>query len=231
MAAPTTDTRATQLEELVAERWSCRAYAPDHVPHDTIETLLRIAQRSASWCNTQPWQVIVTEGAATERFRAALYGHATDSPHVESDYPMPERYEGVYQERRRESGWQLYESVGIEKGDRAASGEQMLKNFDLFGAPHVAIITTDATLGVYGAVDTGLYIGSFLLAAQALGLGAVPQAALATVSPFIREYFQLPDDRQVLVGISFGYPDREHPINGYRTSRATLEEAVRWVRE
>ena len=50
-----------------------------------------------------------------------------------------------------------------------ASAAQTQENFALFGAPHVAILTVDATLGVYGAVDTGLYIGSFLLAAHALG--------------------------------------------------------------
>lgn len=231
MTMSTPDTRAAVFAELMSERWSCRAYEPDPVPHETIEALLGVAQRSASWCNTQPWQVIVTEGAGTARFRAALYGQALHSAGIESDYPMPPRYEGVYLERRRASGWQLYESLGIAHGDREASKLQTLENFDLFGAPHVAIITTDATLGVYGAVDSGIYIGSFLLAAHSLGLGAVPQAALATASPFIREYFDLPDDRRVLAGISFGFPDREHPINTYRTSRAALEDTVRWVSE
>jgi nitroreductase len=33
----------------------------------------------------------------------------------------------------------------------------------------------------------------------------------------------------VLVGISFGYPDLEHPANGYRTARAPLSEVVTWA--
>jgi nitroreductase len=48
-------------------------------------------------------------------------------------------------------------------------------------------------------------------------------------SAFLHEYFSIPDDRKVLVGISFGYPDLEHPANGYRTSRASLDEVVNWV--
>ena len=43
---------------------------------------------------------------------------------MRSDFPFPERYEGVYQDRRRECAWQLYDSVGIARGDRAASAEQ-----------------------------------------------------------------------------------------------------------
>ncbi|MFZ0140221.1 MAG: hypothetical protein WAL70_03985 [Aeromicrobium sp.] len=56
----------------------------------------------------------------------------------------------------RESGWQLYDAVGVAKGDREASALQMLRNFEFFGAPHAAIITTDAELVVYGAIDCGL---------------------------------------------------------------------------
>ena len=230
---------AQVLEQLLVERWSCRAFEPQTVPRPTIERVLSIAQRAASWCNTQPWQVIVTTGEGTERFRAALCIHAEKvrssfsadgiGAGSEPDFPMPERYEGVYRERRRECGWQLYNAVGIARGDREASARQALKNFELFGAPHTAIITTDAGQGLYGAVDTGLYVGAFLLAAQSLGLGAIPQAALARYGPFIRKYFSIPDDRKVLLGISFGYPDRQHPANAYRTSRADISEVVQWV--
>ena len=89
---------------------------------------------------------------------------------------------------------------------RSASAEQAAKNFELFGAPHVAIVTTETALGVYGAVACGLYVQSFLLAAQSLGVGAIPQAALAIDSTFVREYFDLPDTRRVVCGISFGWP-------------------------
>jgi hypothetical protein len=42
-------------------------------------------------------------------------------------------YTCVHLGRRCESGWQLYEAVGIARGDRAASAEQASKNFELFG--------------------------------------------------------------------------------------------------
>ncbi|MFV2216999.1 nitroreductase family protein, partial [Actinomadura sp. LOL_016] len=147
------------------------------------------------------------------------------------DIPMPQQYKGVHLERRRESGWQLYEAVGVARGDREASARQAFKNFELFGAPHAAVITVDADQGPYAVLDTGVYVANFLLAAHSLGLGAIPQAALATYSSFIRDYFAIKDDRSVLLGISFGYPDPDHPANGYRTSRAPLDQAVHWVRD
>ncbi|MET9249627.1 nitroreductase family protein [Nonomuraea sp. NPDC003709] len=106
-----------------------------------------------------------------------------------------------------------------------------VKNFELFGAPHVAVIAVDTSQGTYGVLDTGVYVGNFLLAAESLGLGAIPQAALATYSLFVRDFFAIPEDRSVLLGISFGKPDRDHPANSYRTRRASLTEAVRWARD
>ena len=107
----------------------------------------------------------------------------------------------------------------------------MLKNFSLFGAPHVAIVTTDRNLGIYGAIDCGLFVQSFLLAAQSRGIGAIPQAAMASQAPFIRDYFGIPDERLVLLGISFGYQDRSDPANEFRTTRQAVDDIIAWAGE
>jgi nitroreductase len=214
------------LAGLLADRWTCRAYRPDQVPAETIERLLRLAQRTPSWCNTQPWQVEVTSGEATVRLREALAAHVLSQPQ-QPDLPWPTGYPGVYGERRRECGYQLYEAVGVARDDRDARLAQALRNFDLFGAPHVAIVHFPAELGPYGAVDCGLWLQSFLLGAQALGLGAAPQAALASYAPFFRDHFGLAQDRSVVFGVSFGWPDPDAPVNRFRTSRADLDRAVR----
>ncbi|MDF3305263.1 nitroreductase [Rhodococcus sp. T2V] len=222
----TTDTNV--LARLLEDRWSCRGFSEEPVPRPVIEQVLDLARLSPSWCNTQPWHLVVTDGAGTERFRKALSEQASGAD-LTPDFPFPDRYSGVYQDRRRECGMQLYESVGVVKGDRAASATQAARNFEFFGAPHTAVVTTSADLGVYGAVDCGLYVQTFLLAAQSLGLGAIPQAAFAAHSPFIRDFFDLPEDRLVVCGISFGYPDRDHAANGFRTRRAAVGDTFAWV--
>jgi itaconate CoA-transferase len=224
------ESRADALAGLLGDRHSCRAFLPEQVPTELIERLLRTAQRSASWCNTQPWQAYVTRGEGTERLREALMRDAGENPGESApDFPAPAEYRDVYRDRRRASGWALYDAVGVAKGDREASAAQAAENFRLFGAPHAAIITTDAAQGVYGAVDCGLYIGTFLLAAESLGLACIPQAALAMRAPVLREHFGIPEDRQIVAGISFGYEDTGHAANSYRTERAGLEEVVTWV--
>jgi nitroreductase len=230
-ATATSPTTIDVLEDLLAQRYSCRAYRAEPVPRAIIERVLRAAQKTASWCNSQPWQVVIASGEETKRFRDALYPVAASGAPAGGDFPFPREYRGVYLERRRESGFQLYNALGIVKGDKLAYAKQALENFNFFGAPHVAIISTDEALGVYGAVDCGGYVNNFMLAAQALGLATVPQAALAFQSAVVRQHFGLGDDRRVVCGISFGYPDREHKINSYRTTRATLSDVATFVGE
>jgi nitroreductase len=175
--------------------------------------------------------VVIASGEAKERFRKAIYAEASSGAPQDGDFEFPREYLGVYLERRRESGFQLYNTLGIVRGDKSAYARQALENYNFFGAPHVAVIHTDEALGIYGAIDCGAYVGNFMLAAQALGLGTIPQAALARHSGMIRRHFGIPDDRRVVCGISFGFADHVHRINSYRTSRAGIAETVRFVEE
>lgn len=224
-------TPADVLDTLLATRHSCRAFLPTPVPRETQQAILRTAQRTASWCNSQAWQVSIASGAATERLRAALMQAAGSGEAPASDFPFPEEYTGVYLERRRECGFQLYNAVGVPRGDKAGYAKQTMENFRLFGAPHVAILTSDPGLGVYGAVDVGGYVQVLLLAMQAHGVAAIPQAALARHSALVKQQLGIAPERLMVCGISFGYEDTASAANSYRTNRASLDEAVAWVDE
>ena len=213
------------LARLLSQRHSCRGFLPDPLPAATIERIVTLAQHTASWCNAQPWQVVITRGQATERFRAAMLAPVqADEPGP--DFSWPIEYQGVYQERRRECGLALYDSVGIARGDREASARQARENLRLFNAPHVAIITSPQALSTYGAIDCGAYVANFLLAATSLGVACIAQAALASRPQRVRDCLGLPDDRKVVCGISFGLADSAHPANAFRTARAGTATAV-----
>jgi nitroreductase len=222
---------AAALHRVMAARRSHRAFTSEPVPQQTIRAILEMAQTTASWCNSQPWKVAVTSGAGTERLRDALYRAASTRGPETTDIPWPREYRGEYKDRRRESGYQLYSALGIERTDRDRQQQQTLENFRFFGAPHVAIIHSDEALGPYGAVDCGGYVTSFLLAATAHGVGSVAQAALGLYPSVLRSELGLGEDRTIVCGISFGYPDPAHPANGFRTSRAPLDQVVDWVED
>lgn len=221
-----TDTLAA-LQTLLHDRHSCRAFLPEQIDSEIIADIVKDAGRVPSWCNAQPWQLIITRGGETDRFRDAMV-QALDSGSSGGDFDFPKGYSGAHQERRRTTGWQLYDAVGVKKGDRIGSAKQMAENYRLFGAPHVAIITTPDELGTYGAVDCGGFVTAFCLAAEARGVATVAQAALAFYAPAVRAHFNIPEDRRILCGIAFGRKDHAHPANSFRTYRAAVDDIIDW---
>jgi len=218
------------LAELLDSRHSCRAFLPDPVPRDSIERVLSLAQRTASWCNAQPWQVSIVSGDQLQTLSDGLITFMRDNGR-QPDIPAPAAYENEYGTRRRESGLALYSALGITREDKERRNQQHLENFRFFRAPHVAIVTSDRTLGNYGVLDSGAFVSTFMLAAQSLGISTIAQGAIAMAAPAVREFLELTEDRLVVCGISFGYKDPDHPANEFRTSRAAAEEVVTWVGE
>jgi nitroreductase len=216
------------LDALFKNRHSCRAFLPKPVPRPVIEQILRTAQKVPSWCNAQPWKLTITSGAKTDALRAALQEEAANGT-IAPDKAFPKRYLGEYRERRRSCGWALYEAVGVQKGDRDGSARQMMENFKLFGAPHCAILSSPSDLGEYGTLDCGGFISGFALAAQAAGVGTIPQAAVASYASLLHRVLDIPEDRVILCAISFGYSDTTHPANSFRTKRAELPEFTEWL--
>lgn len=215
----------TTFDEVVGARHSCRAFRDEPVPPAVLDEVFALAQQTASWCNTQPWQVHLVTGEATAAFAAHLTAAVLGGP-AGSDLEAPERYEGVYRDRRRASGFALYESLGIARDDADGRAEQMLRNFTFFGAPHVLVVTTDRLQGTYGAVDCGGYVSTLLLAATSRRLGTCAQAAVALYSDAVRSFLGLPEDRLVVCAVALGWPDAEHPANTFRTERAAVGDAV-----
>ena len=213
------------ISRMLNSRHSCRGYLGKKVSNRDIEEIISVASRVPTWCNAQPWEVIVTRPPATQDLAKVLTQAAATSEMV-PDFAWPERYSGVYKERRQACGYQLYEALGIARDDHQRRDEQMMENFRFFGAPHVAIITSDAELGPYGAMDCGGFISLFTLAAQAKGIATVVQASVTGYAPVIREHFSIHDSRLIQTAISFGYEDPDHPANGFRTKRASIADVV-----
>ena len=213
------------LSKLLDERYSCRGYLEQQVDETTVQDIVTAASKVPSWCNAQPLKIIITRGGATKKFSDVLT-QAAEKSEMEPDFDWPVQYTGDYQDRRRVCGFQLYEAVGIARDDRARRVEQMMLNYRFFGAPHVAIITSEAELGPYGAMDCGNFISMFTIAAQAKGVATVAQASVTGFAPTIREHFSIPENRKILTAISFGFEDPEHPANQFRTERAVVGDVL-----
>ncbi len=215
------------LHALLAARASTRAFAPTPLPRARLAALFAAAQRAASWCNIQPWRVAVTEPPHTEVVRQALLAAARaglPSP----DVPFPLNYPAPYDQHRRACGGALYAAMGIPRDDKAGRYDAWLRNFALFDAPHVAIVSVDKRLGPYALIDVGVWLGTFLAAAAADGVATCPMASAVAYPQALRAHLPIPAEHQLLFGVALGTP-ADAPANSCRTDRAPIDANVTFV--
>ena len=109
------------LQRLLDQRYSCRGFLEKPVPQATIGEIVKTAQKVPSWCNSQPWQLAICSPEKTKVLADALTEAAMggmQSP----DVGFPETLSGCLQRIAAPAcGWQLYDAVGVTKGDREAS--------------------------------------------------------------------------------------------------------------
>lgn len=216
--------------EAIRSRKSIRAFKPDPVPRETINEILAVSQRSPSGTNTQPWHVWVCAGevkeAITQDVLAMLERGEAKSYHHYDYYP--ERWNDVHNARRRAVGYGLYALLGIAKQDREGRNRQGARNFAFFDAPVGLFITIDRYLARGNWADTGMYIQTIMLAAKGLGLDTCPQAAWIPVQEPIFRHLGIPDDQELVTGMSLGYPHPDAIENTLVSEREEIEKVVTW---
>ena len=118
--------------------------------------------------------------------------------------------------------------MGVARDDKAGRYAAWLRNFELFDAPHVAVVSVDKRLGPYAILDIGVWLGTLLAAAAADGVATCPMASVVTYPKPLRALLPIADEQQLLFGIALGTA-AEAPANACRTARAPLDANVTFV--
>ncbi len=215
------------VRHAIASRKSTRAFLPDAVEPALIDELLLLAGTAPSGSNLQPWKVHVVSGAARDRLSAALLQAHRAGEVQEREYEYyPRVWRSPYIDRRRATGWGLYDLLGIRKGDHEASMRQHGRNYEFFGAPVVLIFSIDRDLEQGSWLDYGMFLQNIMIAARAYGLHTCPQAALANYPRIVKEHLGIGDDQVIVCGMPLGYEDPDEPVNTYQPARVPLHEFV-----
>lgn len=218
------------VEEAITGRQSTRAYLDKPVSRDLIIKLLEIAGRAPSGSNIQPWKVWVVTGAKKEALTEKLLKRQRSGDPGKRNYNYyPVEWREPYIGRRRECGWGLYSTLGIEKGDKERMLRQHGLNYEFFGAPVGLFVTLDKDMELGSWLDTGMFIQSIMLAARGLGLETCPQAAFCNYYDAVVEHLGIPADQELVCGISLGYADPDAIVNRFRTTRIAAESFTTFV--
>lgn len=239
LSAQTATQAAAQaaVDAAIASRMSTRAFTAELVPRELLTDILRVASRAPSGTNTQPWKVYVLQGASRDRLVAqacAAHDAMRANPALAAEYKeeydyYPEQWVSPYIDRRRENGWGLYGLLGIGKGDKDAMHAQHQRNFRFFDAPVGLMFTVDRVMGRGSLVDYGMFLQNIMVAARGRGLHTCPQAAWNGFAKIILPHIGAGPDEMLVCGMSLGYADPAHKVNGFHTPRVAVEDFTRWV--
>lgn len=218
-----------KVSEAIKQRHSVRRFLDKPISREQIEQLLDTARHAPSGANTQPWQVAVLQGEAKTALSKQIVQSFEAGETQTADYEYyPTEWQQPYLDRRRACGLQLYQSLGIDKKDRTAQKAQWAANYRAFDAPVMLLFWMDGIMQTGSFIDFGMFLQSFMLAAEEAGLATCPQAALAEYPQLVKSHINIPDDSILLCGMSLGYEDTEAPVNHYRTAREPLASFTRF---
>jgi len=213
-----------ELEKVINERHSTRAFLDKPVSREIIEELLTLSTRAPSAINLQPWEFTVVMGEELRRLGKILVKRMRErniSCGPDAVRALPEHF----MDRQRK----LMDCIlpclekGINFQDFINEG-----SCNFYGTPVAIIVTIDQVFSKSRLVDLGIAVGYTVLAAHNMGLGTCPIGIISAFADEIKEALNIAEEKDVVVGVGVGYPDPDSPVNLASSSRTPVHEVARF---
>jgi len=214
------------LLKVIKERKTVRAFKPDPIPKEKIEEILKLAIHAPSAINLQPWEFIVVTGEEKERLSRRLikaYREKQISCGPGNVKPLPKTY-GKRGAKTLELMNPFFEEMGVNSDKFINEG-----SCNFYGAPVAILICLDDSFPKARMVDIGLALGYLVLTAHEFGLATCPIGLIIAYEDEIKDLLNIPENKNVVIGVALGYPDGNIPINRFKSQRDNLEKFIRWI--
>ena len=220
-----------EYQEVVMGRRSIRGFLDKPVSKQMVNEVLSMAIRAPSSLNTQPWNFYVVSGAPLDAIRQGNTERNLAGVPDSREFRGHGAYVGDHRTRQIEIAEQLFAAMSIEREDKAARQDWVLRGFRQFDAPVSIVVTYDRSIhgGDIAPFDCGGVTNALVNAAWSKGLGCVINSQGIMQSPVVREHAGIPDDQVIMICVAMGYSDETFPANAVLSRRKSLEEAVHFV--
>ena len=214
------------LLKVINERKSIRAFKTDPVPREKIEEILNLTIHAPSAINLQPWEFIILTGEEKERLGRKLikaYREKQISCGPGNVKPLPKTI-AKRGAKTLELMNPFFEEMGLNSDKFINEG-----SCNFYGAPVAILICLDDSFPTARMVDIGIALAYFILTAHDFGFSTCPIGLITAYEDEIRDLLNIPENKNVVIGVALGYPNRDIPINHFKSPRDDLEKFVRWI--
>jgi nitroreductase len=123
----------------------------------------------------------------------------------------------------------MYEALGISRDDKQGRLEQVMKNFNFFGAPAALFCFVDRQMGPPQWSDLGMFLQTFMLLAKEAGLDTCAQEAWSMKHDSVSKFLEASENEMLFCGVALGYKDDQAKVNQFRSERRPIGEWATFI--
>ena len=216
-----------KVSDAVLARRSIRAFTSEPINNKVIKDLLALAARSPSGGNLQPWKIYVVNKQSMKKF--IEFQDNWDQPETPGYAIYPSGLTEPYRTSRYQLGEAMYELLGIPREDKDARLQQVMRNFEFFGAPAALFCFVDKQMGPPQWSDLGMFLQTFMLLAQEAGIDTCAQEAWAMKNDSVSEFVGSGENDILFCGLALGYKDEDAVINQMSSERRPIKQWAKFL--
>ncbi|WEV53826.1 nitroreductase [Leuconostocaceae bacterium ESL0723] len=213
----------TTIQTRHATRW----FTDQQIPPVLLQDLVKLAQGTPSWVNSQPVRAYIATGKKLAEIRAQ-HTKLSQDPDAKTDPSIPLRPRNEWDEAAQANMQNWMENDASQAGEdwpklaAQASGQ-------LFNAQAIVYLTLAKDYSNWSLVDLGAFSQSLMLAASAEEIDSLPAYEFTKFNQPLREALNIPGDQELIYGIGLGYADQTAAINKIKASRMDPTDVITFL--
>jgi len=211
-----------EFSEILQKRRSVRYFNECQIPRETLIEIVKDAQRTPSWANSQPWRVYVATGETLQNIKREHYAAASQGARGQAEFSAMHREAWAAKARRNMGNWsgQLRNYLGMDHASEFSSSQQ-----DLFNAAAIVYLTIPAQSSLWSVFDLGAFSQTLMYSAVDRGIGTMSAYETVKYPDIVRKWMGIPESETVAMGIALGCA-ADAWINGFASDREPVDDML-----
>lgn len=209
--------------EIIQKRRSIRCFNNQRkIPRETLIEIIREAQQTPSWANSQPWRVYMAIGNTLEGIKKDHHTASSQGMRGHAEFSTMHREAWAGTTRRNMATWsgQIQDHLGAEHAAEYSDSQR-----DLFHAAAIVYLTIPSQSSLWSVFDLGAFSQTLMYSAVDKGVGTMSAYETVKYPEIVRKWMSIPATETVAMGIALGYAD-DYTINEFVSEREPIESML-----
>lgn len=211
-----------QFKDIIQARRSICYFNGQSIARETLIEIIKEAQRTPSWANSQPWRVYIATGQTLKDIKREHHATSSQGVRGQAEFSTMHREAWATKPRRNMGNWssQIRTYLGAEHGTEFGESQR-----DLFNAAAVVYLTIPRESSLWSVFDLGVFSQTLMYSAVAKGIGTMSAYETVKYPDIVHKWMEIPDEETVAMGIALGFAD-DCKINGFISEREPIENML-----